>query len=199
MHAQGRPRPSEQATLTASQESAVPRRARSRVTGGEHAPGCTPGGISQLMAAVDSDDSVCGRAHANRVLRWSSVSTCARAPRMRRRARPVAAPLLCHAGLAAATVLSCVSLLQIGQEARRRGVQRQAAQQQALCTRRTAAAPGAQAACSGSRAGRARPRPIGRSRAPCATHHPHHPGAPLLREAAVAHTNPIRVSSPLQG
>lgn len=139
-------RPLEQAMLTASHESAVPRHARSRVSGGACAPGCTPGGISQLMAAVDSDDSVCGRAHANRVLRWSSVSTCARAPRMRRRARPVAAPLLCHAGLAAATVLSCVSLLQIGQEARRRGVQRQAAQQQALCTRRTAAAPGAQAA-----------------------------------------------------
>lgn len=33
--------------------------------------------MSQLMAAVDSEDSVCGRAHAKRVLRWSSVSTCA--------------------------------------------------------------------------------------------------------------------------
>ncbi len=105
-------RPLEQAMLTASHESAVPRHARSRVSGGACAPGCTPGGISQLMAAVDSDDSVCGRAHAKRVLKWSSVSTCARAPGSRR-ARPVAAVTALSLLSAAVTALSCLLLLSL--------------------------------------------------------------------------------------
>ncbi len=82
--------------LTASHESAVPRHARSRVSGGACAPGCTPGGISQLMAAVDSDDSVCGRAHAKRVLKWSSVSTCARARLAHAVPDPSLPSLRCH-------------------------------------------------------------------------------------------------------
>ena len=48
--------------------------------------------MSQLMAAVDSEDSVCGRAHAKRVLRWSSVSTCAMPMRRHRWVLPVERP-----------------------------------------------------------------------------------------------------------